>query len=87
MVHVQSGVELGVFIKEAMQKAGGVPFAELMPEALCAALRRYETVRSKRVAYIITKSRNFGAGFRKRSFVVCSGSRHACMPCCRNDHW
>ena len=67
----QSGVELGIFIKEAMKEAGGVPFAQLPPEALCKALRKYETVRSCRVDYLITKSRNFGAAaFPKRSLLV-----------------
>ena len=69
----QSGVELGVFVKEAMKEAGGVPFAQLPSEALCKALRKYETVRSHRVDHIITKSRNFGASFRKPGLLVREG--------------
>ena len=69
-IAAQSGVELGVFIKEAMKEAGDVPFAQLAPEALCKALRKYETVRSYRVDYLITKSRNFGNTFRKPGLLV-----------------
>lgn len=67
---MQSGVELGVFMKEAMQAAGGVPFAELTPEAICAALRKYETVRSERVALIIKKSAWVGKGIRRSNALV-----------------
>ncbi|EIE21026.1 FAD/NAD(P)-binding domain-containing protein [Coccomyxa subellipsoidea C-169] len=55
-IALESGVELGVFMKEAMHAEGGVPFAKLSPEAICAALRKYETVRSERVALVIKKS-------------------------------
>ncbi len=67
---MQSGVELAVFLKEAMRAAGGVPFAELPPEALCAALRKYETVRSERVAFVINKSRYIGSLSDKRNPLV-----------------
>lgn len=50
-------------LKKAMQKAGGVPFEQLSPEAIATALREYEILRSHRVAYIINKSRNFGGLF------------------------
>ena len=72
---MQDGVELGVFLKEAMRAAGGVPFADLPPEALCAAVRKYETVRSKRAAFIIAKSRYIGSLSNKRPFLVCSGDQ------------
>ncbi|CAL8469098.1 g8639 [Coccomyxa elongata] len=64
---LESGVELAIFLKEAMRAAGGVPFADLPPEALCAALRKYETVRSERVAFVINKSRYIGSLSDKRN--------------------
>ena len=57
-------------MKEAMQAAGGVPFAKLAPEAICAALRKYETVRSERVALIIKKSAWVGRGIRRSNALV-----------------
>ncbi|KAK9908124.1 hypothetical protein WJX75_002954 [Coccomyxa subellipsoidea] len=69
-IALESGVELGVFMKEAMQAAGGVPFAKLAPEAICAALRKYETVRSERVALIIKKSAWVGRGIRRSNALA-----------------
>ncbi len=69
-VCLQSGVELGVFMKKAMHAEGGVPFAKLSPEAICAALRKYETVRSERVALVIKKSAMVGKGLRKSNALV-----------------
>jgi 2-polyprenyl-6-methoxyphenol hydroxylase-like FAD-dependent oxidoreductase len=56
-------VELGVALKRALQKAGGVPFSQLPPEAIAAALRDYEILRSHRVADIINRSKNSGRLF------------------------
>ncbi len=55
LVFLQDGVELGIYIKEAME-AAGKGFAELSPEQIAAALREYEIARSHRVAHIISKS-------------------------------
>ena len=46
-------------LKRALQKEG-VPFAQLSPAAIAAALREYEILRSHRVAEIIAKSRLSG---------------------------
>lgn len=73
-------MELGVFLKEAMLAAGGVPFADLPPEALCAALRKYETVRSERAALIIAKSRYIGSLSNKRPFLVCLMNSPCSLP-------
>jgi hypothetical protein len=65
----QDGVELGVFLSKAMQKAG-VPFSQLPPDVIAATLRDYEILRSRRVAHIISKSRNFGGLFMVKSYLV-----------------
>ncbi|CAK0785685.1 hypothetical protein CVIRNUC_008896 [Coccomyxa viridis] len=59
---IEDGVELGVYIKEAME-AAGKPFGELSPGDIAAALRNYETGRSHRVFHIIDKSSKFGTMF------------------------
>ena len=65
----QDGVELGVYIKEAME-AAGKPFGELSPGDIAAALRNYETGRSHRVFHIIDKSSKFGTMFLVISILV-----------------
>ena len=65
----QDGVELGVYIKEAME-AAGKPFGELSPGDIAAALRKYETGRSHRVFHIIDKSSKFGTMFLVISILV-----------------
>lgn len=55
LVFLQDGVELGIYIKDAME-AAGKGFADLSPEQIAAALREYEIARSHRVAHIISKS-------------------------------
>ena len=65
----QDGVELGVYIKEAME-AAGKPFGELSPGDITAALRKYETGRSHRVFHIIDKSSKFGTMFLVISILV-----------------
>ena len=67
--NLQDGVELGIFIKEAMQSAGK-PFGELTPEQIGAALREYEMMRSHRVCHIIGKSGFIGNLFLFMGFLV-----------------
>ena len=69
---MQSGVEVAVFIKKAMEKAGVTSLAQLKPEAVCAALREYEVTRSHRVAFVIRKARRFGNTFMRRNWLVSS---------------
>ena len=66
---LQDGVELGVFLKEAMEEAGK-PFGELTPVQIAAVLRKYETARSHRVAQIIAASTRTGNMFRRAGFLV-----------------
>ncbi len=66
---VQDGVELGVYIREAMEEAGK-PFGELSPEQITAALRKYEIERSHRVAHIVGKSGNIGSMFMLMGYLV-----------------
>ena len=78
----QSGVEVGVFIKKAMEGAGVTSLAQLSAAELCAALREYETVRSHRVSYIIKKSLSRGGGMiRKRGWLVRARLRARRMSC------
>lgn len=73
-MQLQDAVELGVFIKEAMLSAGK-PFAQLSTGEISVALRRYEILRSDRVAHIIDKSRNLGLLFWATGFLVSYGYR------------
>ena len=66
---MQDGVELGVYIKEAME-AAGKPFQELSPEQIAAALRSYEIARSHRVAHIVAKSGMMGNIFMYMGYLV-----------------
>lgn len=52
-------MELGVYLREAME-AAGKPFAELSPEQIASTLREYEIARSHRVAHIVGKSGMIG---------------------------
>ena len=86
----QDGVELGVFMKEAIE-AAGKPFQELSPEEVGAALRKYEIHRSHRVAHIVGKSGMMGnifmvMGYLVSSPTVCSLLQHfTCISqCCMN---
>ena len=67
---VQSGVEVGVYIKKAMERAGVTTLAALSAADICAALREFEVERSHRVSFIIRKSRAFGATFMRRNWLV-----------------
>jgi hypothetical protein len=71
---LQDGVELGVYIKEAME-AAGKPFEQLSPEQIAAALRSYEVLRSHRVAHIIAKSGFTGNIFLIAGYLVRDHSR------------
>ena len=76
----QDGVELGVYMKEAIE-AAGKPFQELSPEEIGAALRKYEIQRSHRVAHIVGKSGMMGnlfmvMGYLVSSPAVCSLPQH-----------
>lgn len=62
-------MELGIFIKDAMQSAGK-PFAELSPGEIGQALREYEVLRSHRVSHIIAKSGFIGNLFLFMGFLV-----------------
>ncbi len=66
---LQDGVELGVYIREAMEEAGK-PFGELSPEQIGAALREYEVARSHRVAHIVGKSGKIGSMFMLMGYLV-----------------
>ena len=76
--NLQDGVELGIFIKEAMQSAGK-PFGELSPEQIGAALREYEMLRSHRVCHIIGKSGFIGNLFLFMGFLVSARCWSACL--------
>ena len=78
----QDGVELGVYIREAME-AVGKPFAELSPEELAAALRTYETERSHRVAHIVAKSGKMGSMFMIMGYLV-SALQHCAAHACKS---
>ncbi len=67
--NLQDGVELGIFIREAMESAGK-PFHELTPTEIGAALRDYEMLRSHRVCHIISKSGFIGNLFLFMGFLV-----------------
>ena len=73
----QSGVEVGVFIKNAMERAGVTKLAQLSAADIRAALREYEVERSHRVSYIIRKSRAFGSTFMRRNWLVGAPDRNA----------
>ena len=75
----QSGVELAVYIKRAMESAGVTNLAQLPTADIHAALREYEILRSHRVSFIIKKSLASGAIVPKRSWLV----RCSCT-CCSN---
>lgn len=62
-------MELGVYIREAMEEAGK-PFGELSPEQVGAVLRKYETARSHRVAHIVGKSGMMGNMFMIMGYLV-----------------
>lgn len=66
----QSGVEVAVYLKKAMEQAGVATLSQLPTPALCAALREYEIVRSRRVSYIINKAQRFGATIKTDSWLV-----------------
>ena len=80
--NLQDGVELGIFIKEAMQSAGK-PFGELSPEQIGAALREYEMLRSHRVCHIIGKSGFIGNLFLFMGFLVSA----RCLPAHLGAHY
>ncbi|CAL5228140.1 g11219 [Coccomyxa viridis] len=65
---IEDGVELGIFIGEAMESAGK-PFHELTPTQIGAALRDYEMLRSHRVCHIISKSGFIGNLFLFMGFL------------------
>ena len=74
-------MELGVYMKEAIE-AAGKPFQELSPEKVGAALRKYEIHRSHRVAHIVGKSGMMGnifmvMGYLVSSHAVCSLPQHS----------
>lgn len=75
---MQDGVELGVYLKDAME-AAGKPFAELPPEQISAALREYEIVRSHRVAHIVGKSGFIGTMFLLTGFLVTFTDSVSCL--------
>lgn len=66
---MQDGVELGVYIREAME-AAGKPFQAMSPEQIAAALRSYEIDRSHRVAHIVAKSGMMGNIFMYMGYLV-----------------
>ncbi|CAK0785686.1 hypothetical protein CVIRNUC_008897 [Coccomyxa viridis] len=65
---IEDGVELGVYMKEAIE-AAGKPFKELSPEEVGAALRKYEIHRSHRVAHIVGKSGMMGNIFMVMGYL------------------
>ena len=66
---LQGGVELGIAMKRAMEE-GGKPFQDLSAGAIAAALRRFEVLRSHRVAHIINKSQFMALFFWATGFLV-----------------
>ena len=77
----QDGVELGVYIREAIEEAGK-PFGELSPEQIGAALRKYEVARSHRVAHIVDKSGKIGSMFMIMGYLVRPLSPATLGRCC-----
>ena len=75
-------MELGVAMKRAMEEAGK-PFQDLSPGQIAAALRRFEVLRSHRVAHIINKSQFMALFFWATGFLVGSlGGQHLYNPLC-----
>jgi hypothetical protein len=70
VVGAQSGVEVAVFLKKAMEEAGVTSLSQLPAPAVCVALREYEIVRSRRVSFIIKKAARFGATIQTGTFLV-----------------
>ena len=63
-------------MKRAMEQSGK-PFQDLSPGEIAAALRRFEVLRSHRVAHIINKSQFMSLFFWATGFLVRPRS-HCC---------
>ena len=85
---LQGGVELGVCMKRAMEEAGK-PFRDLSPGEVATALRRFEVLRSHRVAHIINKSQFMALFFWATGFLVRRPGRQRpqCDDRCVQDSW